>query len=535
MSTLSSVAQARRSTWVFLALATIYYGVFIALTSFEVRGVRYFSLFDDAMISLRYAWNFSHGRGLVWNTGEYVEGYSNPLWVVLLSGITAALDQRWSVFGVQLLGFFLLFLNGHLAALVGQRLSVDADSTTKELAVATAAITMLFYPLIFLSLQGMETGLCTTLLLLLFLSCTASDSSTRWAEQGLLAGLCYLCRPDGVTPAVLLLLFGSRDSTRRAVPALKRYGALALLGIVVAMHLWFRYSYYGTFVPNTYVLKIGGIPFMERIINGTLYTFWELLDHWLLLSAAASTLLHKPTREQCLAGLIVLSSLVQQVLVGGDSWFLWRFITPAAPFLIALALPTVFSVGAKLTGRDAASNLFRARVAALVIFVSNLSFILNGGMLLVERPLYVEDNAQNAEIGITLDQILAPDAKIAVIWAGAIPYFSNRYAVDLLGKCNPQVATLPPHPLTSSLVNQYGLRYVPGHNKYDLLRSVDATDPDYLQATRWEENDVGAGVRARYKECTIFNVKLILKKDSPRVLWGRDLVCRESYRDRKES
>ena len=40
-----------------------------------VDGRRYFVLVDDAMISMRYAWNLSHGNGLVWNPGEYVEGY----------------------------------------------------------------------------------------------------------------------------------------------------------------------------------------------------------------------------------------------------------------------------------------------------------------------------------------------------------------------------------------------------------------------------------------------------------------------------
>ena len=43
---------------------------FIYRSSFvAIDGRRYFCLFDDAMISMRYAWNFSHGLGLVWNPG----------------------------------------------------------------------------------------------------------------------------------------------------------------------------------------------------------------------------------------------------------------------------------------------------------------------------------------------------------------------------------------------------------------------------------------------------------------------------------
>ena len=41
---------------------------------------------DDAFISYRYAWNLVAGHGLVFNIDEYVEGYSNFLWVLLTAG-----------------------------------------------------------------------------------------------------------------------------------------------------------------------------------------------------------------------------------------------------------------------------------------------------------------------------------------------------------------------------------------------------------------------------------------------------------------
>ena len=40
---------------------------------------------DDAYISYRYAENFIQGNGLVFNPGERVEGYTNFLWIILLS------------------------------------------------------------------------------------------------------------------------------------------------------------------------------------------------------------------------------------------------------------------------------------------------------------------------------------------------------------------------------------------------------------------------------------------------------------------
>ena len=44
---------------------------------------------DDALISFRYAVNLVEGRGLVFNPGERVEGYTNFLWTIVLAGVYA--------------------------------------------------------------------------------------------------------------------------------------------------------------------------------------------------------------------------------------------------------------------------------------------------------------------------------------------------------------------------------------------------------------------------------------------------------------
>jgi len=60
--------------------------VFIARTAFIVNGRYYFTLFDDAMISMRYARNLAEGHGLVWNAGQApVEGYTNLLWTLWMA------------------------------------------------------------------------------------------------------------------------------------------------------------------------------------------------------------------------------------------------------------------------------------------------------------------------------------------------------------------------------------------------------------------------------------------------------------------
>ncbi|EMO73712.1 hypothetical protein LEP1GSC127_0037 [Leptospira kirschneri str. 200801925] len=46
--------------------------LFGVITSYKMRWIS-----DDAFISLRYAKNFAEGKGLVFNEGEFVEGYTN--------------------------------------------------------------------------------------------------------------------------------------------------------------------------------------------------------------------------------------------------------------------------------------------------------------------------------------------------------------------------------------------------------------------------------------------------------------------------
>ena len=83
------MANILRKNWLLIGLLilfAIYMGVYIFQTSFISNGTRYFVLFDDAMISMRFAKNFAEGFGLVWNPGESpIEGYTNPLWVIFMA------------------------------------------------------------------------------------------------------------------------------------------------------------------------------------------------------------------------------------------------------------------------------------------------------------------------------------------------------------------------------------------------------------------------------------------------------------------
>src|SRR6187455_2317881 len=57
-------------TLVPLVGVAILYAIFIARTVFTYKGHLVGTLFDDALISMRYAHNLVSGYGLVWNPGE---------------------------------------------------------------------------------------------------------------------------------------------------------------------------------------------------------------------------------------------------------------------------------------------------------------------------------------------------------------------------------------------------------------------------------------------------------------------------------
>jgi hypothetical protein len=82
---------------------------------------------------------------------------------------------------------------------------------------------------------------------------------------------------------------------------------------------------------------------------------------------------------------------------------------------------------------------------------------------------HVTDDATHVRYALALRATTAPDARIAVVWAGALSYFSHRDTVDLLGKSDRVIATGVPHP-----------NFVPGHDKWNYGYSIGRLRPDVV-------------------------------------------------------
>ncbi len=83
---------------------------YIASTSFVVENQRYFTLWDDAMISMQYARNLWEGNGLVWNAGgDPVQGFTNLGVTLAMAAVHGLpLSEFRIALAVQLLNLALL-------------------------------------------------------------------------------------------------------------------------------------------------------------------------------------------------------------------------------------------------------------------------------------------------------------------------------------------------------------------------------------------------------------------------------------------
>jgi len=227
-------------------------------------------LLDDAFIFFRYADNFTLlGYGLVYNAGEYVEGYSSPAWVGLLSLLRlSGLDYWLLVRGLGLLAFASFWW---LALRLDREMAPPDDGGTNGPANDRARLNL---PLVVLSLNygvlcyftsGVEAPLVQVCALAYALYLARPDS--RGAALGV--GLSPLIRPELLLAAGLAIAWGF-VRTRR-VP----WTAVAAGGVGYGGWLLFRVGYYAELLPNTFYLKDTsnwgqGLLYLDE----TLSTYW---------------------------------------------------------------------------------------------------------------------------------------------------------------------------------------------------------------------------------------------------------------------
>jgi hypothetical protein len=388
---------------------------------------------DDAFISFRYALNLTLGEGLVWNPGDYVEGYSNFLWTLLMSAaIRIGLDP---VPASQAFGLFSFV--GTLAISHRLALHVCRSGLAAILVVLVLGTNFTFSSY---ATGGLETQFQTFLIVsavYLSLKACADDkwSSLRLAALSLLYAAALLTRLDSAAallPAFVWVSWCLIRSASVARPMSKLAAWLLPAIIVVGAWLNWKFLYYGDLLPNSFYSKAtASVTSASRGLIYIGFFFWSyVLFPFVLIAPFRIKKIPFPPKMRILAVILVTWS-IYVISVGGD-FMEFRFLVPVMP------LGTMFLVTLVMSFRRQA---VRIALIALVIAGSiwhATTFRASHGIASIDnlKRHLVNPNEDWIGIGKTLHRLFYVDSdevSIATTAAGAIPYYSGLRTIDQMG------------------------------------------------------------------------------------------------------
>ena len=523
--------------------------LFIYKSSFVgIDGRRYFCLIDDAMISMRYAWNLSHGFGLVWNPGEYVEGYTNPLMTFIMALSTLALDKVTAVLAIQILGVLFMLVNAYLIMSIADHLVSGREERYRRLFLTLAFLCALaYYPLLYWSLMGMESGLVAVLLSLSILSALRYAKHHRAAQGVLLSvslGLAFLTRPDTAVLAVPIFVYAffSARKSERSPSWSFLLGLVGLYAVFIIGQELFRWGYYGELLPNTYTLKVSNIPLSSRIENGIRFVTPFLKELYVLLIVVGVGLVLAFRRDKLLLASVFVVLVCYQVWVGGDISVYWRLLSPAVPIMLVLGAHEIlmalryvserasvrrYSLGNRSCLRQYVLGFLTCLLVLGVLLSVNTRFLPEIAMLRDFTDIRI--NEERVNIALSIERFTTPEATVGVFDAGAIPYYTGRPAIDFLGKADPRIARLAPDPSGLPKMKFFeGKIYNPGHNKYDLEYSIVELRPTYVRGFVWGGQSALHWAQSEYVMVVYKGTLLNFLKDSGDVRWDDIEAAREA-------
>jgi hypothetical protein len=418
---------------------------------------------DDAYITLRYCRNFLAGNGVVWNPGEYVQGYSNFLHLMLISGLgRMGVDLPLGSRLVSAAAFAVLVCALYLfPRWFPSRAGPRPLSLLPMILVSTSA------PLLVWVLGGLEGVLFSTLVTLGVLTALQVSQSRHrtatCAASGTLLSLSCLTRPDGVVfvAVTLLYLFLAgrwKDAMWFAIPAV-------VLGVpyVVWVH-----SYYGDVLPNTFYVKMshvtssqlaGGLTYVARYAAAPPFSL--LILSAVSLLAVCSRLLGNALKYiWCVVG----AYLGFVVYAGGDHMPGFRLLLPVIPLV---------SLGIYLALRDAVAVSDSKMELAIYALITVGAASQIGWEELNPRK---EDPA--SRVGSIVGKYIAAhwpaESLVALNTAGSTPFHaaSLRF-IDMLGLNDRHIARRK----VTEVVLPWQLQ--PGHLKGDGAY-VLSRKPDYI-------------------------------------------------------
>jgi len=472
---------------------------------------------DDAFISLRYAMNWRSGHGIVRNPGEYVEGYTNFLWVIF-SALLSSLPGVNLVFATKLLG---------CAACFGTLVFMGRYKGGKYIYASLLLATNGCYAL--WSTAGLETsafaslgGICT-----IFALEYSGDEKETW-RLGILLALLSMLRPDGLLFLVLIfsyIMFVLKDGKGAKTTA------KAFLMLYAPYYLW-RYVYYGySLLPNTYYVKSG-----SDIIN--LKTGVRYVQHFLeIFGFPLAVILFVASfkefiRNNILALSILSAYLIHVIHVGGDHMQGYRFIVHIMPVMYILVAEGLRSLEVNKKQRKTLKLFILILNIVASLSITSMSLHIKGNFISGKEPIPLEDKNTNRTrvffeeltmfedpasfygsiYGHYMAENWPEDSLVAVNTAGSTPFYSGLRSIDMLG-LNDEVIARRPMPK-----RRLKWQYIPGHVRGD-GSYILSRKPDYIvlgsalgSSSAWFLSDLELLENRDFYNAYSYNVVLIKNK-----------------------
>lgn len=441
--------------------------LFVAIVIFSFHAYSLNFTQDDAYIFFRYAKNYAHGHGLVFNPGERVEGYTSFTWVMIMAGvIRLGFDP---VLLSKVLGLIFSIGSMCLLYLISKLIARQRPFVFNILSVFMIACNGSFA---LWTLSGMETSL---FIFLFFAAIYAYLYEHYRARYMLLTPFLFvllsLTRPEGIflfgltyVHRVVNLYRSKRLHVRENV----RYVGLFVL-LLFPFFLW-RISYYGYPLPNTFYAKTG--PSWVYLKMGLDYTVLFLKQYALwglaLIIPFCALFFRKDRFWYGYCVMLIMAFIAYVTAIGGDVLLENRFYIPVF-FLMYLLVQEGFYDAYRFLRKQKYLKTMRTKpvcltcILLMTLLYSAWTFYYPYTSILDSKKLMENVVRKFSRTADWVNSQDVRDASLATTGMGAVSYLADIEVIDMYGITDSYIAHHPEpiEGLTSSTKEQnYNASYI---------------------------------------------------------------------------
>jgi len=399
---------------------------------------------DDAYISFRYGWNLMEGNGLVYNKGEYVEGYTNFLWTMLTAPFTKMGGIDITVFTIAI-GILISVLILILVTLTTRNLIAENISLLILLPALTLSLDSSF---VFWAVSGMETTLFTFLILGFFYFYSRLNDKPLFTNlTAIFLILAALCRPEG--NLLFAIFFLNMIVYRRSFSdhRVKLTKITLIYGSVMAVYYGIKYLSYGSVIPNTFYAK-AVTDTSNNLAAGLDYIRVSFKARFVLLLPLLFFPFARFVKDYRANFMLsfVLIYICYIIYAGGDWPGSSRFIIPLLPYIYILSAGGLVNIYEKTRRSE---YTYKKYASAAIVFIA-FSFALFNGVNTFKKlepytfldETYITYEMECTRLGKELKGLNNPQMKIALAPAGKLAYYSQLYCIDMWGLNDEHIAMM---------------------------------------------------------------------------------------------